>query len=509
MSVAALEARARGTHNVLSPVLDLARDPRWGRTEETYGEDPYLVSRLGVAAIRGYQGTSRTLAKDKVLATAKHFAGHGPHEGGINTAPTAFAERVLRDEYLFPFEAAIARDAGDGGDAVLQRDGRRPLPQEPLAARPRAPAGMGLRRHGRLRLLRDRPDGVPPRRGRRPGRRGAPGPRGGRGRRAARHRGLPDAGGPREGRDASPRPSSIARSRASSRAKFLAGLFEDPYVDPDRAEQVSNTPEHQALALEAARRAHRLAEERGRPAAPGSREAQDDRGHRAQRQGRPPRRLLQRCPAAAWTSSTASRRRRAPACASSTRRARASPSCPRTGTGTRSSSAIPCKNRQRIAEAVDRGAPGGRGRGRDRHQRVHLARGLGGQPPRRRRGSSSSRPSRTSSSTPCARHGQAGGRGPHQRAAPGPEPRRGDGARRSSRGSTSARKAAPPLAEVLFGDVNPGREAADLLPARDAARSPCTTTASRRRSGRTWTSRASPCSHSATASATRPSRSTT
>src|SRR5262245_42820867 len=56
MTVAALEARARGTHHVLAPVVDLARDPRWGRTEETYGEDPYLVSRLGVAAIRGYQG---------------------------------------------------------------------------------------------------------------------------------------------------------------------------------------------------------------------------------------------------------------------------------------------------------------------------------------------------------------------------------------------------------------------------------------------------------------------
>ena len=63
MSAAALEARARGTHEVLSPVIDLARDPRWGRTEETYGEDPYLVSRMGVAAIRGYQGTSQVLAR--------------------------------------------------------------------------------------------------------------------------------------------------------------------------------------------------------------------------------------------------------------------------------------------------------------------------------------------------------------------------------------------------------------------------------------------------------------
>ena len=56
MSVAAAEARARGVQHVLSPVVDLGRDPRWGRIEETYGEDPYLVTRLGVAAVRGYQG---------------------------------------------------------------------------------------------------------------------------------------------------------------------------------------------------------------------------------------------------------------------------------------------------------------------------------------------------------------------------------------------------------------------------------------------------------------------
>src|SRR5688572_21106814 len=77
MSVAALEGRARGAQHVLSPVVDLGRDPRWGRIEETYGEDPYLVSRLGVAAVRGYQGSSLRLAPDKVFATLKHFAGHG------------------------------------------------------------------------------------------------------------------------------------------------------------------------------------------------------------------------------------------------------------------------------------------------------------------------------------------------------------------------------------------------------------------------------------------------
>ena len=134
MSVAALEARARGTHHVLSPVLDLARDPRWGRTEETYGEDPYLVSRLGVAAIRGYQGASQTLAKDKVFATAKHFAAHGPHEGGINTAPGNFSER----DAARPVPRALRGGGGGGGGddrhALLQRDRRPALPQEPLAA---------------------------------------------------------------------------------------------------------------------------------------------------------------------------------------------------------------------------------------------------------------------------------------------------------------------------------------------------------------------------------------
>src|SRR5882672_5891084 len=107
MSIAALEARARGTHEVLSPVLDLARDPRWGRTEETYGEDPYLVSRLGVAAIRGYQGSGPYLDKSHVFATAKHFAVHGQPEAGTNAAPGNYSERVIREYFLRPFEAAV------------------------------------------------------------------------------------------------------------------------------------------------------------------------------------------------------------------------------------------------------------------------------------------------------------------------------------------------------------------------------------------------------------------
>jgi beta-glucosidase len=105
--VVAREMRARGAHYVLSPVLDLARDPRWGRTEETYGEDPYLVSRLGVAAVRGLQGKSFTGSAEHVLATAKHFAAHGQPEAGTNCAPANYAERILREELCAPFEAAV------------------------------------------------------------------------------------------------------------------------------------------------------------------------------------------------------------------------------------------------------------------------------------------------------------------------------------------------------------------------------------------------------------------
>lgn len=102
------QMRAIGTHHGLSPVLDVCRDPRWGRLEETYGEDPYLVSRLGVEFIRGLQGSDLS---DGVVATAKHFVGYGKSDGGMNWAPAQIGERELRDVYLRPFEHAV-RDGG-------------------------------------------------------------------------------------------------------------------------------------------------------------------------------------------------------------------------------------------------------------------------------------------------------------------------------------------------------------------------------------------------------------
>lgn len=106
-AITAREIRVRGVHHVLSPVVDVALDPRWGRIEETYGEDPYLVSRMGVAAVRGFQGQGETIAEDKVLTTLKHMTGHGQPESGMNIGPAQLPERVLREVFFPPFEAAV------------------------------------------------------------------------------------------------------------------------------------------------------------------------------------------------------------------------------------------------------------------------------------------------------------------------------------------------------------------------------------------------------------------
>jgi beta-glucosidase len=253
MSVAALEARARGTHHVLAPVLDLARDPRWGRTEETYGEDPYLVTRLGVAAIRGYQGREPALGPDKVFATAKHYAVHGPNEGGINTAPGNFSERLLRDQYLPSFEAAV-REAGvatvmpsyneiDGLPAhknrfLLEKVLRSEWGFPGLVVSDYYAIEQMQTRHGVAADLEDAA-------------------------RQALEAGIdielpdPQAYAKLPELVKSGRVSQQALDRAVTRvlrAKVLAGVFENPYADPERAVAVSNTPEHQALALDAARR---------------------------------------------------------------------------------------------------------------------------------------------------------------------------------------------------------------------------------------------------------------
>lgn len=101
------QLRAIGAHQGLAPVLDVGRDPRWGRIEETFGEDPTLVSHFGVAYIRGLQGHDLT---EGVMATGKHFVGHSLSQGGLNCGPVHLGLNELWDIYLAPFQAAI-RDA--------------------------------------------------------------------------------------------------------------------------------------------------------------------------------------------------------------------------------------------------------------------------------------------------------------------------------------------------------------------------------------------------------------
>ncbi|WP_333781557.1 glycoside hydrolase family 3 N-terminal domain-containing protein [Aurantiacibacter sp. MUD61] len=109
----ASEVRARGVFQVLSPVVDVARDPRWGRIEETFGEDPFLVGEMGVAAVEGLQGvgTDPRLGEGQVMATLKHMTGHGQPESGTNVGPAQISERTLREIFFPPFEEVVERTA--------------------------------------------------------------------------------------------------------------------------------------------------------------------------------------------------------------------------------------------------------------------------------------------------------------------------------------------------------------------------------------------------------------
>jgi len=106
-ALAAKEMRARGANLALAPVVDVAREPRWGRIEETYGEDPHVCGVMGKAAVLGFSGDSLPLAKDKVFATLKHMTGHGQPESGTNIGPANVGERTLREDFFPPFEKII------------------------------------------------------------------------------------------------------------------------------------------------------------------------------------------------------------------------------------------------------------------------------------------------------------------------------------------------------------------------------------------------------------------
>ncbi len=102
----ALETRAQGAHIGYGPILDIAREPRWSRVEETFGEDPYLIAEMGKAVVKGFQGNSLK-SQENVAATLKHFAAYGMSDGGQNGGPVSVGNRELFQYFLPPFKAAV------------------------------------------------------------------------------------------------------------------------------------------------------------------------------------------------------------------------------------------------------------------------------------------------------------------------------------------------------------------------------------------------------------------
>lgn len=121
-SVAALEASAEGIKWTFAPMVDIARDPRWGRVAEGFGEDPHLTSRLASAAVRGFQGDDPSHPQ-KIVACAKHYVGYGSAEGGRDYESGEISEPTLRDVYLPPFESAVRAGVGTLMSAFIDLNG--------------------------------------------------------------------------------------------------------------------------------------------------------------------------------------------------------------------------------------------------------------------------------------------------------------------------------------------------------------------------------------------------
>jgi beta-glucosidase len=240
---------AVGARQTLSPVLDIARDARWGRVEETYGEDPYLAGRMGVAYVRGLQTDD---LRHGVIATGKHFLAYGLSEGGMNHAPVHVGPRELREVYAEPFAAAI-RDVGlasvmnsyssidglpcAGSAAILDDLLRGELGFDGVVVADYFAVSLLLRHHAVAADLAEA---------------------GARALRAGLDLELPDRecyGAPlRAWIDDGRLPMAVVDTavRRVLRSKFLVGLFEEPYVDDGAAAARFDTVADRQLARRAA-----------------------------------------------------------------------------------------------------------------------------------------------------------------------------------------------------------------------------------------------------------------
>ncbi len=248
------EMSAVGVRQAFAPVVHLGREPRWGRTGESLGEDPCLTSRLGVAAVRGFQGDDDRIGPHHVLSTLKHFVGYGGPEGGRNDAPANYSERTLREAYMVAYQAAVQEAhvgsvmasyneikggvpchvnrwlltevlreewgfdgyvTSDGGALEMLVNFHHVAADYAQAARKALAAGVDF----------DLSNG-------------------------AVYQTL--ANQVRQGLVAEAElDRTVGRILA---AKFRLGLFENPYADPDYAERITSCPAHQDLALKAAQK---------------------------------------------------------------------------------------------------------------------------------------------------------------------------------------------------------------------------------------------------------------
>jgi len=261
-AVVGREIRARGAHLVLSPVVDVARDPRWGRIEETYGEDPYLVGELGVAAVEGFQGRALPLGEGKVFATLKHMTGHGQPESGTNVGPANISERLLREVFFPPFEEVVKRTeiralmASYNEIDGVPSHGNPWLLNDVLRGEWGFKGGVvsdywGIDDMQRLHFVEPDLESA-----------------GVRALKSGVDFDLPD------GNTFKLLPDALAKGdvtigeidtavRRMLEIKFLAGLFENPYADADYAEAITDNDEARALALKAAHRSIVLLENDG------------------------------------------------------------------------------------------------------------------------------------------------------------------------------------------------------------------------------------------------------
>lgn len=253
----ARETRSVGVAQALAPVVDVARDPRWGRVEETFGEDPHLVATLGVAAVKGLQGEAGPSSASGVVATLKHFAAHGQPESGNNCAPVSVSERHLRETFLGPFERAI-REGGamsvmasyneiDGVPSHANRWLLRDVLREEWGF-----DGTVVSDYYAIRELCERPElyGHHVAANRREAAALAA--------RAGVNVELPEpdcyqtlAQLVEDGEIAEPELDALVVPILAQ--KFLLGLFDSPYVDPEGAERLLGCEAHRRLALESAR----------------------------------------------------------------------------------------------------------------------------------------------------------------------------------------------------------------------------------------------------------------